>query len=57
MDTFFDKDARNSYWKKKGQHLQQMMLVKLDACLWNNPNQSILIRLHKTQLQMDQTST
>jgi hypothetical protein len=39
---------------EKRQNLQQMVLLKLDSFMQNNPNKSILITLHKTQLQVDQ---
>lgn len=34
--------------KKKRQHLQKMMLVKLDGCMQMHPNRPILISFHKT---------
>ena len=39
---------------EKRYHLQQIVLVELNDCLKKNANKSILITLHKTQLQMDQ---
>jgi hypothetical protein len=29
----FGKEARNTHWKKDRQHLQQMLLAKLDGCI------------------------
>ena len=29
----FDEEARDIHWGKKRQHLQQMVLVKLDGCI------------------------
>jgi hypothetical protein len=31
--VFDEKQARNMHWKKKRQHHQQMVLVKVDVCI------------------------
>jgi hypothetical protein len=60
MDLVSDKESRDTPWKKKTKtnkqtkKLQLMVLVKLDGCMWKNPNKSLLITLHKVQSQVDQ---
>lgn len=39
--------------KKKGMNLQQVMLILLDVCMYENSNRSITITLHKNQVQVD----
>ena len=39
---------------EKRKHLQQIVLVLLDVCMRKIANRSILIILHKTQVQVDQ---
>jgi hypothetical protein len=53
MDTwFFIK--KTEIHIGKGAKSSTNVLVKLDCCTWKNPNISIFITPHKTQLQMDQ---
>ena len=42
--TDFYKEAKTTQWKKR-EHLQQMVLVKLDDCMLKNSNKSICIIL------------
>jgi hypothetical protein len=46
------KEGKTIQWKKN--HLQQMVLVYLDAYMQNTANRSLSITLHKTQVQVDQ---
>ena len=48
----YGKEAKTMQ-RKKGMNLQQVMLILLDVCMYENSNRSITITLHKNQVQVD----